>query len=260
MKKFFGLLTDFGFDFAVASIKGVLLQTFPDAHIIDIDHGIEKFSVINGAFVIDKSYPFLPQDTIFLCVVDPGVGTNRDILCIKLASQWFIGPNNGFFHYLFEKEKVKIYTLKQHLFSSASVTFHGRDIFAPAAIRLAQGDMSILAPVIDTSSLIHLNNLGNQIDTGVITYIDSFGNIKTNIAIASDCIPGNYMHLVIDGLTYEIPFTRTFTGVNPGELLCYEGSNATLEIAVNQDSAQKKLAAKIGNRIYMVPTTREANL
>ena len=179
MKNIFGLLTDFGFDFAVASIKGVLLRAFPDAQLVDIDHGIEKFNILNAAFVIEKIDKFLPENTIFLCVIDPGVGTERDILCVENGLQRFIGPNNGIFHYLFDRVGVKIYKIKQQQFVTESVTFHGRDIFAPAAISLAGGDYSILSPI-DNEELIRLQDLGDQINSGVITYIDSFGNIKTN--------------------------------------------------------------------------------
>lgn len=250
MKKFFGLLTDFGFDFAVASIKGVLLKAFPDAQIIDIDHSIEKFSLINAAFVIDKIYRFLPLDTIFLCVVDPGVGSEREILCIELDSQFFIGPNNGIFHYLLQKDGVKVYKVQQEQFNSESVTFHGRDIFAPAAISLAHEDRSILTSI-DSALVMRLDNLGDQINNGVITYIDSFGNIKTNILISENLVQDDCVNLVVNNQTYTIKFTRTFTDVKPGKLLCYKGSNATLEIAVNLGSAQKELAVNIGTPIAL---------
>ncbi len=253
MQKFFGLLTDFGFDFAVASIKGVLLKAFPDAQIIDIDHSIEKFSIINAAFVIDKIQKFLPDNTIFLCVVDPGVGTDRDILCVELGSQCFIGPNNGIFHYLLQKKDVKVHKIEQYLFNAESVTFHGRDIFAPAAIALAQGDRSILIPV-NIDLTVRLNNLGNQIDTGVITYIDSFGNIKTNLSVTTEFVSGQYINLSVNSHAYEIKFMNTFTDVESAELLCYKGSNATLEIAVNRGSAQKKLAVNVGAPLVLNST------
>lgn len=248
MKKIFALLTDFGFDFAVASIKGVLLKTFPDAQVIDIDHTIEKFNLINAAFVIEKVYRFLPENTIFLCVVDPGVGTNRDLLCIELGSYRFIGPNNGIFHYLFNKENVKIYTIEQQCFNSESVTFHGRDIFAPAAVSLAQGDFSILTQA-SYDKVIQLHNLGDQINSGVITYIDSFGNIKTNITITEDVFSKDYINLLMNNQIHAIKFTRTFTDVSAGELLCYKGSNATLEIAVNLGSARERLGVSVGTAI-----------
>ncbi len=250
MKKFFGLLTDFGFDFAVASIKGVLLQAFPDAQIVDIDHSIEKFNILNAAFVVEKIYRFLPINTTFLCVIDPGVGSERDILCVELGGYRFIGPNNGVFHYLFDKPGVKIYKIQQQQFASESVTFHGRDIFAPAAISLAKGDLSILS-LIEPNELIRLYDLGDQVNAGVVSYIDSFGNIKTNLLIRDDIVPESYVKLLINQKSYNVRFTQTFARVKPGELLCYKGSNATLEIAVNLGSAQKDLDICIGDKIYL---------
>ena len=250
MKNFFALLTDFGFDFAVASIKGVLLKAFSDAQIIDIDHSIEKFNLINAAFVIEKVYRFLPENTVFLCVVDPGVGSERDILCIELGSYRFIGPNNGIFHYLLEKDNVRVYKIQQECFNSESVTFHGRDIFAPAAISLTQGDLSILVPI-SKSEIVHLHNLGDQTSNGIITYIDSFGNIKTNISVTEDFTTKGHVRLLIHHQAYDVKFTRTFADVQSGELLCYKGSNATLEIAVNLGSAKEKLNASIGTTISL---------
>jgi len=250
MKKFFGLLTDFGFDFAVASIKGVLLKEFPDAQVVDIDHSIEKFSIINAAFVIEKIYRFLPFNTIFLCVIDPGVGSERDILCVELGSQRFIGPNNGIFHYLFKKGGVKIYKIQQQIFNSESVTFHGRDIFAPAAISLAHEDLSILTPI-DNDLVVQLTNLGDQVNNGVITYIDSFGNIKTNIIVKDDLKLESHVNLLFNQQRYTIKFMSTFVDVKPGELLCYKGSNATLEIAVNLGSAQKVLGVAVGATVSL---------
>jgi S-adenosylmethionine hydrolase len=247
---FFGLLTDFGFDFAVASMKGVLLQALPDARIIDIDHTIEKFNIINAAFVIDKVYRFLPDTTILICVVDPGVGSERDILYVEADGYRFIGPNNGIFHHLLTKQNTKVYAINQQLFNSESVTFHGRDIFSPAAIRLAQGDQSMLKPI-DRNDIVLLDNLGDQITTGVITYIDSFGNIKTNIKVQDTLVVGNYVTLFIDDIPYTINYTHTFAQVLPGELLCYKGSNGTLEIAVNYGSAQEKLDVRVGAKICM---------
>jgi S-adenosylmethionine hydrolase len=247
---FFGLLTDFGFDFAVASIKGVLLRSLPEARIIDIDHSIEKFNILNAAFVIDKVYRFLPENTILICVVDPGVGSERDILCVEADGYRFIGPNNGIFHYLFKKQNAKVYTINQHQFASESVTFHGRDIFSPAAISLARGDRSILTPI-DSATVVSLGHLGDQTNDGVITYIDSFGNIKTNILVKDDLKSGSCLELLINQTPYNVEFTRTFAEVAIGRLLCYKGSNQTLEIAVNHGSAKETLNVGIGTRIRL---------
>lgn len=242
-KVFFGILTDFGFDFAVASIKGVLLRAFPDAQVIDIDHTIEKFNVLNAAYTIDKVYRFFPNNMIFICVVDPGVGSKREALCVEIDSYTFIGPNNGIFHYILSNKGAKAYIIDEKLFNVHSITFHGRDLFSPAAIKIAQGDRSFLQKI-DLSDLVRLD-----IDEHVITYIDSFGNIKTNISIDTNINPGQDIQFMINNKLYQIKFLRTFDDVQQGELLCYEGSNNTLEIAVNLGSAKKRLGVEIGTKI-----------
>lgn len=247
---FFGLLTDFGFDFAVASIKGVLLRSLPNARIIDIDHSIDKFNILNGAFVIDKVYKYLPENTILICVVDPGVGSARDILCVELDGYRFVGPNNGIFHYLFNRPNVKVSKIDQDQFNSESVTFHGRDIFSPAAISLANNDRSILIPI-TLEEIVKLDYLGDQVTSGVITYIDSFGNIKTNIVAQESLESGTRVNISINDTSYAIEFTRTFTEVPPDTLLCYRGSNGTLEIAVNLGSAKEKLNVQVGTQIFL---------
>src|ERR1700689_5466398 len=103
-----GLLTDFGNDFAVASMKGVLLSGLPNATIIDIDHSIEKFSVISAAFVIEQTYIFYPEHTYFLCIVDPGVGSQRNEIYIRCGNYHFIGPDNGVFYALLRANHVDI--------------------------------------------------------------------------------------------------------------------------------------------------------
>jgi len=145
---------------------------------------------------------------------------------------------------------VKIYKIQQECFNSESVTFHGRDIFAPAAISLAQGDLSILAPILQ-DQIVHLHNLGDQVNNGIITYIDSFGNIKTNISVTDNLATKDHVKLLVNHQAYDVKFTRTFADVQSGELLCYKGSNATLEIAVNLGSAKEKLNASIGTTISL---------
>jgi len=93
----FGLLTDFGFDFAVASMKAVILKSVPDAQIVDIDHSLTKFSILSAAFILDKTHQFFPVHTYFIAVVDPGVGTKRAPLFVQTPNYSFVGPNNGVF-------------------------------------------------------------------------------------------------------------------------------------------------------------------
>ncbi len=244
-KPMFVLLTDFGYDFAVGCMKGVLLKGFPDATIIDLDHSIEKFNVASGRFVLARSYRYFPKGTIFLCIIDPGVGTKREPLCVKTPDYAFIGPNNGLFDEILSLEPHHIlYEIDNSYLAGKANTFHGRDLFAPAAIDVYKGHLEHLKPF-DASKLHHLMAAHNQ---SVITYIDSFGNIKTNKLLPAGGLQRRVV-LRIAGQLYKIPFVGTFKEVNVGELLCYRGSNNTLEIAINQGSAAKRLKAHVGDTI-----------
>jgi S-adenosylmethionine hydrolase len=213
----FAIITDFGFDFAVASMKGLILRNHPDAKIIDIEHSIEHFSILSAAFVIQKVYKYFPNDTIFICVVDPGVGTDRGLICIETDCYKFVGPNNGIFHYILDNLKAedKVYKINNHFINSHSNTFHGRDILTPSAIELAKGNRTFLS-------------LGNKADmvklallvsgAFVVLYIDGFGNIKTNIPI--DSIKSDLFNICINGKNNPIKFVKTFGEVSEGELLC----------------------------------------
>ncbi len=242
----FGLLTDFGFDFAVATIKATLLRAIPDSSVIDIDHSIEKFSVVSGAFVLEKIYAYFPENSYIIAVVDPGVGTERSGLVVKLGSYTFIGPNNGLFHYILKQEGVTVFKINEFCFPEKSNTFHGRDIFAPIAIRLAQGNCDALLPI-DKKDIKYCDILETQ---KIITYIDSFGNIKTNIP-ADAAWFNKVICLKIEEKSFEALFVTTFDNVQPGKLLCYKGSNETLEIAVNQGCARDYLQAFPGQEIVV---------
>lgn len=245
----FALLTDFGNDFAVASIRGVILKNIPSSTLVDVDHSIDKFNLISAAFVINKVHPFFPEDTIFLCIVDPGVGSTREAIYIHANGYHFFGPNNGIFHYILTGNiDAQAFLITTSSFDIHSNTFHGRDLFAPAAISFAQGNRSFLEPL-KRSDLVLLPQLQTH---SLITFIDSFGNIKTNIPF--DQIQKNrsqYATITINGFTTNLTLTTTFSNVPEGELLGYQGSNDTLEIAVNLGSAAQHFNAKPGNIIQL---------
>lgn len=244
----FALMTDFSFDFSVASMKALILKDFPCAQVVDIDHSIKQFSVLSGAFVISNVYKYFPSQTVFVCVVDPGVGGKREPICIDTGDYKFIGPNNGIFHYILKElgSSCKIYVIKEEFRSTHSNTFHGRDFFTPAAIDLAKGNTDIVAPF-EKSKLVFITALE---DGGhVITYIDGFGNIKTNIPVTEDIRSKIILDIIIRNTTYKIKFAKIFSDAESGELLCYKGSNDTLEIAANLASARDILKVDIGDSV-----------
>lgn len=245
--KTFAIITDFGFDFSIASMKALILRSFSDAQIIDIDHGIKQFSILSGAFVINKVYKYFPEQTIFICIVDPGVGSKREPLCIDTGNYKFVGPNNGLFHYLLRDSEIfcKTYEIKERFTLSHSNTFHGRDLFTPAAIELAKGNHKIIFPF-DKNKLVFISALEDE--NFVVVYIDGFGNIKTNIPV--DNIKNkNILNISVNGILHKIKFANTFSDAKNGELLCYKGSNNTLEIAANLASAKDIISVSIGDHI-----------
>lgn len=252
-KPVFALLTDFGNDFAVASIRGVILTHLFDCTLVDVDHSIEKFNLVSAAFVINKAHSFFPPGTIFLCIVDPGVGSQREAIYLHAHGYHFFGPNNGIFHYLIgQSSYVQAFLIDTSSFDVHSNTFHGRDLFAPAAISFAQGNRNFLTPL-QTKKLERLSQLNTD---QIITFIDSFGNIKTNISYADHDSHENKIGIVtINNITAKLPITTTFSNVPKGQLLGYRGSNDTLEIATNLGSAAKYFQAKAGDQIKISLTS-----
>jgi len=246
--KTFAIITDFGFDFSVASMKALILRSFPDAQIIDIDHSIKQFSILSGAFVISKVYEYFPDKTIFICVVDPGVGSKREPICIDTGNYKFIGPNNGLFHYLLSDPEVSYesYVIKEEFRPVKSTTFHGRDLFTPAAIEIAKDNFDIVEPI-DRDKLVFIPTLNGG--ASVITYIDGFGNIKTNIPLGNDFNRNDFLKVNINNALHLIKISNAFSEVANGELLCYKGSNDTLEIAANLASAEDILKVNVGDHI-----------
>lgn len=243
---YFVLLTDFGYDFAVGSIKGVILKQLPEAIIVDLDHSIDKFNITSAGFVLAKSYQHFPHGTIFICVVDPGVGTKRVPICITTSSYCFIGPNNGIFDFVLEQEKIcNVFKINDAYLVGKPSTFHGRDLFAPAAVDFYKRNLVHFLPF-DVENLCHVK-MPDQI---IVTYVDSFGNIKTNKLVDLLRI-GDYITLTVNNKKFSIPFVKTFKEVENEQLLCYQGSNGTIEIAINQGSAADYLNIKAGDQLIL---------
>lgn len=242
----FALMTDFGFDFSVATLKVLLIQAFPACRIIDLDHSIRKFSVCSGAFVLANTYRYFPQGTIFIAVVDPGVGSQRTSLVVQYQGYYFVGPNNGLFHYIVQQPDAQVYRIDDaHL--PKSNTFHGRDVFVPIAIALASGDFSLLKPV-SRSSVVLLDVLEKET---VVTYIDSFGNIKTNFFLEETLPPQGFAQITLQKKKFSVACARTFSDVPQGQLCCYKGSNNTLEIALHGGSAGAYLQITEGTPLML---------
>ncbi|MCM8775615.1 MAG: SAM-dependent chlorinase/fluorinase [Candidatus Omnitrophica bacterium] len=187
------LLTDFGRqDSYAACLKGVILSIHPHAHIVDLSHEIPPQNVIQAAVLLSQSYDFFPKGSIFVCVVDPGVGTCRKILCVRTSHYYFIGPDNGLLDPVVRhRAKVSIRSIENRRYflkRAVSQTFHGRDIMAPVAAYLARRSSIFcrLGPVVRSVRRLDFPRIQKDRRSirGEILFFDGFGNGITNICRA----------------------------------------------------------------------------
>jgi len=243
------LVTDFGTaDYFVGAVKGAILSGNPHAVVVDITHEIPPQDVEACAFTLLAAYRTFPAGTIHVAVVDPGVGSSRRPIIVSANEQFFVGPDNGLFTYIYDREPLHRtfhVTAEKYFRPSPSSTFHGRDIFAPVAAALSNGvKPEQLGPAID-DEIRFPYSLEPQ-----IIHIDRFGNCVTNIS--RETFKGKIASLKINGKT--IRNFRNFYGENsnrPDTLFGIWGSAGFLEISVNGGSAAKILRAKRGDAVVV---------
>ncbi len=246
--RFITLLTDFGTsDSYVAEMKGTLLVLCPDAVLVDITHAVRPGDVRAGAYLLGRAWHRFPAGTIHLAVVDPGVGTSRAAFAMRAHGHSFVGPDNGLFTLVLRDAEVEIVVLPTP--DEASPTFHGRDLFAPAAAALA-GGASLRAlgePLAATPARLAYTqpHYEGKSVVGEIVYVDRFGTLVTNLT--SEFVPP-YAVLEVEDLDIG-QLRRTFGDVPTGGLLAYVGSGGVVEIAVRDGSAARRLGLGVGGRI-----------
>jgi len=256
------LLTDFGArDYFVGAVKGVLLTICPGATaVVDITHEIPAHDVEAGAFTLLAAYDSFPPGTIHVAVVDPGVGSSRRPLLVATADYFFVGPDNGLFSYILEREsaaRVFHLTNQEYFRPSVSQTFHGRDIFAPVAGALACGvapkdlgerieDFAKLEPLAPTRQ-------ANDTLRARIIHIDHFGNCVTTLTrreLPDEMIAGG-VRLEVNGHAINT-FRQFFAAASDNsanELFALWGSAGFLEIAADRASAASRLGARTGQPV-----------
>ena len=242
------LLTDFGIsDSYVAEMKGVILTHTPAAVLVDVSHGINPGDVRSGAYVLSRTWHRFPPGTVHVVVIDPGVGTARAALAFAAHRHWFVGPNNGVFTPVFHDAEVEAVVLATP--EGASPTFHGRDVFAPAAAALAAGaglaELGQHFPGIPDRLAYTQPHYEGKTVVGEIVYIDRFGSLITNLT--TDLVP-DYATVEVEDLDLG-PLRRTFNDVPTGGLLAYVGSGGAIEIAVRNGSAARRLGIGVGGRV-----------
>lgn len=253
------LTTDFGIeDSYVGTMKGVALRIFPDVRVVDITHHVTPQDILEASLVLETAYPFFPVGSIHVAVVDPGVGTGRRPIIVSTEEHYFVGPDNGTFTRIFEHANVAAIHVIENaslMLADISNTFHGRDVFAPAAAYLARGiapaefGREITDPV--SASLPVPKTYPNRI-AGQVLYIDSFGNIITNIGreTFASLVEGRSVRIRINGKVID-RVTGSYEAGGQGRVLALFGSSELLEIAVSGGRADRRIGAGKGDTVLV---------
>lgn len=232
------LLTDFGPSEYVGVMKGVIYSIDRRAQIVDLCHSVSSQNIIEASWILRNNYKYFPEGSVFCCVVDPDVGSERKALAVKTERYYFVAPDNGLlWETLKEQEVIDIREIP--IPSDAGHTFHGRDVFAPAAAKIGLGKFDQVGEKVGQIEQLELYQDSGR---GLVVRIDSFGNIITNIPKQGN---GRYSVKIGDKI-YQMSYRENYSAAKQGELFLIEGSNRTLEISLKNGSANEKLFAKAG--------------
>ena len=238
------LLTDFGLsDSYVAEVKGVLLSRAPGSTLVDITHQVAPGDLRGGQFLLARAWHRFPVGTVHLAVVDPGVGTARRALAGTAAGHSFVAPDNGLLSFLEQPRFVSL-----AIPADAAPTFHGRDVFAPAAAALASGKRleNLGSPITDaTHAPLPTSHHDGTAVMGEVLYVDRFGTLISNIP-GPEVEPG--VRIRVAG-TDVGALRRTFGDVERGTLVAFVGSGGTVEVAVRDGSAARLLGVGVGAEV-----------
>jgi S-adenosylmethionine hydrolase len=266
-----GFLTDFGLDGAAATCRAVMLSICRDAQIVDIAHTIRKYAIRDGAFVLRAALPYFPVG-VHLAVVDPGVGTERRPIALRVdRGDVLVGPDNGLLvpaaDVLGGVIEVRELTNRDLWLPVTTSTFHGRDIFAPVAARLAAAGTTFeeVGPAIGLDEFVRLPEAEATVDDGAfmteVLYVDSFGNLR--LAGSADQVmqavgmlePGARIRVeLLDGTAnFDARIARSFGGVAPGARLLYVDSSGNPALATSQGDLASELDIGTGARLIIRP-------
>lgn len=236
------LFTDFGERGPyVGQMKAVLAELAPAVTAIDLQHDVPRFDIVAGAHLLATYQSAFPLGSVFLAVVDPGVGSaNRQPVIVNVDGRWFVGPDNGLFEVIAARgTKVQWREISWRP-ERLSHSFHGRDLFAPVAARLAQGELPAAKLITSHDAFINTDDLNK------IIYIDHFGNAITGLRAAKIATTTK---LQVAG--QSLSHAHTFSDVAPGQAFWYENANGLVELAVNQGHAATALALHLGTSVMI---------
>lgn len=255
------LLTDFGrVDHYVATVNGVVLSINPSATIVDISHDVQPQNIRQAGYLLWAAYKFFPNDTIFVCVVDPGVGGKRRIVGLRTMRGVFLAPDNMLLDFILAEEKVlEAVEVPQsdnpYLLQVVSSTFHGRDIFAPVAAHLSLGVplRKFGSPIaVHPTMSPFLDVRKERSKTAEILHVDRFGNIITNLQVGHIETASHSLGAVIVGAKRINRWARTYEEAPGRKPVLILGSSGLVEIVVKNDSAARFLKATIGDSLKVL--------
>ncbi|HTL54664.1 MAG TPA: SAM-dependent chlorinase/fluorinase [Candidatus Limnocylindrales bacterium] len=257
------LTTDFGSkDWFVGTMKAVILGINPDAVVVDLSHELPPGDIRAGAFALAASYRFFAKGTVHVVVVDPGVGGSRRAIVVQTEGYFFVGPNNGLLSWALRDETIQsIHALENRKYSleSISQTFHGRDIFAPAAAHLTRGTpIDRLGPRLKeftTMAWPRPRRARGSLE-GEVVYVDRFGNGITNVdsTALAQVAKGSVRVIVAD--KWICPLVRYYAAAPPNAAAAVVGSSGFLEIAINGGSAATQFGLRVGDPVSVVPVQK----
>jgi S-adenosyl-L-methionine hydrolase (adenosine-forming) len=258
-------LSDFGLqDDFVGTCHGVIKRIAPAAEIIDISHGIPPQGVLQGAVVLANTLAYMPEG-VHLAVIDPGVGTERRELCLRDRSgRLYVGPDNGLLVPAADAfggvDAAWSIENRAYALPRVSKTFHGRDVFAPAAAHLATGvDPAELGPAVPASELVRLElpepELGEARVRATVLYVDRYGNVQLNLRREHlehvGIVPGTTVELELALERYFAVAARTYADARPGDIILYEDSYGNVAIAISEGDAAAMFGCRPGQELRL---------
>ncbi|MFQ6037420.1 MAG: S-adenosyl-l-methionine hydroxide adenosyltransferase family protein [Candidatus Aminicenantales bacterium] len=263
------LLTDFGeSDFFTGSLRGVIAGIQPSARVFDITHGVASFDILAGAFILRAAFPYYPEGTVFLSVVDPGVGTSRRILVVETQRFFFVAPDNGLLSLALELESPKTIVAAsnpRYFLESPGQTFEARDKMAPVAAWLSRG-----VPIEEFGDAIPDYNrldippprVHKRGITGRVLYADKFGNLITNIPWKdvdrlAKSVSGRRLACRTGGRMVR-RMVAAYAEADRGEAVFLPGSLGLVEVAVREGSAARDLGARPGDSVAVMVSEEDA--
>ena len=263
--------SDYGLeDPFVGVCHGVVARVAPRVRVIDVTHAVGAQDVRHGAWVLAQAVPYLPR-AVHLAVVDPGVGTGRGMVAVEAGGQVLVGPDNGLLVWAAEAlggvERVHALQNPAYRLAPVSRTFHGRDVFAPAAAHLAAGvEPGELGPELDPGRLVRLERAAARVDRGRlrarVVAVDHFGNLALDLRPADlervGVAAGDPVEVRVGGRAHRLALADTFASVPAGDLVLHEDSFGSLAVAVNLGRAAERLGAGPGDRVEVAPAPQGA--